>query len=269
MLPGHTAAHKPDNDGLDCMNETLLRLQREAERIASRHPMPEFYARFKAPLAQAKRLLYSDPDIDRLRRSVEPKYHEELGHGLYHSVRVSIDCAGLLFIETASDRMESAAVERLMFIGVFSGLLHDICRHEEQHAECGARQAEEILRDYSLSSSEVSCITNAIRNHEAFTPNRSAESRWIQLVSDCLYDADKFRWGPDTFTHTLWHMADHQGLSPVDLIRKFPWGVTGAVRIAETFRTATGRQYGPEIIKTGVDIGKEIYRYLLQHYREA
>ncbi|MHC1729313.1 MAG: hypothetical protein AB9866_25500 [Syntrophobacteraceae bacterium] len=251
------------------MNEIILKLQREAERIASRHPLPEFYTRFKAPLTLAKKLLYSDPDLIRLRKSIEPVYHEELGHGLLHSVRVSIDCAGLLFIETVADRMEPAAVERLMFMGLFSGLLHDICRHEEQHAECGAREAQGILRDYSLNSNEVLCITNAIRNHEAFTPCESAESRWMQLVSDCLYDADKFRWGSDTFTHTLWYMADHQGLSPTDLIKKFPWGMSGTVAIAETFRTPTGRQYGPEIIETGVEIGKEIYRYLLQHYREV
>ena len=45
--------------------------------------------------------------------------------------------------------------------------------------------------------------------------------------------------------------------------------MSGTVRIIETFRTPTGRQYGPEIIETGMEIGKEIYRYLLQHYREA
>jgi hypothetical protein len=57
-------------------------------------------------------------------------------------------------------------------------------------------------------------------------------------------------------------------MSPHDLIEKFPWGMSGTVRIIETFRTPTGRQFGPEIIETGMEIGKEIYRYLLEHYRE-
>ena len=62
-------------------------------------------------------------------------------------------------------------------------------------------------------------------------------------------------------------MMEHQALSPRDLIDKFPWGMSGTVRIVETFRTPTGRQYGPEIVETGMEIGKEIYRYLLQHYQ--
>ena len=45
--------------------------------------------------------------------------------------------------------------------------------------------------------------------------------------------------------------------------------MSGTVRIVETFRTPTGRQYGPEIVETGMEIGKGIYRYLLQHYRES
>ena len=251
------------------MNEAIRKLQLEAERIASKHPLPEFYTRFRAPLALAKKLFYNHPAVLRLRRTVEPEYHEELGHGLYHSTRVSIDCATLLFIETDGDGLQPMAVEHLMTIGIFAGLLHDICRDEENHAECGAEEAEKILSGFDLSSNEVLCISNAIRNHEAFGPAESPDSReWFQLMSDCLYDADKFRWGSDTFTHTLWHMANHQGLSPRDLLERFPWGMTGTVRILETFRTATGRQYGPDIVETGVEIGKEIYRYLIQHYRE-
>jgi hypothetical protein len=156
-----------------------------------------------------------------------------------------------------------------MVLAIFSGLLHDICRDVENHAECGAEEAEKVLaRDFDLSGSEIACIGNAIRNHEAFCASATGGPQWAQLLSDCLYDADKFRWGPDTFTHTLWYMADHQGLSPRDLIERFPWGMSGTYRIIETFRTPTGRQYGPQIIETGVEIGKEIYRYLVQQYPE-
>jgi hypothetical protein len=89
------------------------------------------------------------------------------------------------------------------------------------------------------------------------------------VVSDCLYDADKFRWGPDNFTHTLWFMVDHQGLTPQELIARFPWGMQGIAHIQETFRTATGRQYGPEIIEVGMQIGKEIYHYLIKHFPDG
>lgn len=250
------------------MDEVIRRLQREAERIASKHSLPEFYTRFVAPLAVAKRIFYNHPRVLRLRKAIESEFQEDLGHGLYHSTRVSIDCAALLFIETDADRMKPVAVERLMMVGTFAGLLHDICRDEENHAECGADKAEEILADFQLSKNEITCICQAIRNHEAFTSCMPATRRWTQLVSDCLYDADKFRWGSDTFTHTLWHMANHQGLTPQELILRFPWGMSGTLKIKDTFRTSTGRQYGPEIVETGVEIGKEIYRYLLQHFRE-
>ncbi|MGA2401705.1 MAG: hypothetical protein ABSG91_08350 [Syntrophobacteraceae bacterium] len=251
------------------MNEAIWKLQREAERIASRHPLPEFYTRFTAPLAIAKKLFYNNPGATRLRGMVEPGYHEKLGHGIFHCTRVSIDCAALIQIETDGDRMKPVALERLMLMGIYAGLLHDICRDEENHAECGAVEAEKILSSFSLSKNEIACISNAIRNHEAFGPSAAAGRQWVQLVSDCLYDADKFRWGADTFTHTLWHMMDHQALSPRDLIDRFPWGMSGTARIIETFRTPTGRHYGPEIIETGMEIGREIYRYLLKHYRES
>lgn len=250
------------------MDEITSRLQREAQRIASKHPGPQFYTRFKAPLAVAKRLFYNHPGVVRLRGIVEPEYNETLGHGVFHCTRVSIDCAALVHIETDGNHMEPPAVERLMVIGIYSGVLHDICRDEENHAQLGAEKAERLLGGFSLSREEITCVSEAIRNHEAFASSASSGRQWAQLVSDCLYDADKFRWGADTFTHMLWHMMDYQNISPRELIDRFPWGMSGAASIIETFRTATGRQFGPEIVENGLEIGKEIYRYLLEHFRE-
>jgi len=250
------------------MNELLMRLQREAERIASKHPPPEFYIRFKAPQALARKLFFTSPVLVRLRRMVEPCLQEDLGHGLYHSTRVSLDTATLISVELEADQIQPIKRERLMQLGLIGGLLHDICRNEEQHAAAGALKAARILSRFPLGTREVQCICRAISNHEAFTAPLPCDPPWWQLISDCLYDADKFRWGPDTFTHTLWYMVDHQGITPQELIERFPWGMTGIINIAETFRTSTGRHYGPDIIETGIAIGKEIFRYLLQHYRD-
>jgi hypothetical protein len=251
------------------MDEQTRRLQMEAERIASRHPLPEFYTRFKAPIAFARKLFYSHPQVRRMRERVQPVLSEEMGHGLYHSTRVSLDSAALICLELDPVANKSVAVERIMVLGILAGLLNDVRRSEDRHAEAGAEEARKMLLDFSLSRNEIECICDAIRNHEAFMAPVPCQRQWFQLVSDCLYDADKFRWGADTFTHTLWHMAGSQGLSPRDLIERFPWGMSGTYRIVETFRTPTGRQYGPEIVETGVSIGKEIYRYLLQHFKEA
>ncbi|MDR3567389.1 MAG: hypothetical protein P4L43_05105 [Syntrophobacteraceae bacterium] len=250
------------------MDEITSKLQQEAQRIASKHPLPAFYTRFKAPLAVARRLFYNHPGIVRLRGIVEPEYNEALGHGVFHSSRVSIDCAALIQIETDGDHMAPAAVERLMVIGIYSGVLHDICREEKDHALIGAQRAKGLLEGFLLTPEEITCVSEAIRNHEAFASSASSGRQWAQLVSNCLYDADKFRWGADTFTHMLWHMMDYQSLSPLELIEKFPWGMSGAASVIETFRSATGRQFGPEIVEEGLEIGKEIYRYLIEHFRE-
>lgn len=251
------------------MNEAVRRLQREAERIAARHALPEFYTRFRAALSLSRRLFFSNHLIERLRKCVEPCLHDDLGHGLFHSTRVSVEAATLILIELEPSHLNPKHIKRLMILGQMAGLLHDICRSEENHAEAGSIEAARILRCFPLSERELLCIETAIRNHEAFLVPSPCKPQWSQSISDCLYDADKFRWGPDTFTHTLWHMMSHQGLTVQQLIDRFPWGMTGVSRIAETFRTATGRQYGPEIIDTGVEIGKEIYRYLLQQNKEG
>jgi hypothetical protein len=248
------------------MDELTLKLQQEAQRIASRHPIPEFYVRFKAPLALARKLYFKHPTVLLLRRVLKPVLKDDLGHGFFHCSRVSIDSAALICLELETAPMKPQRVRKLMVLGLLAGLLHDICRSEENHAEAGAEEAERILQGYPLSREEIRWISLAIRNHEAFTPTIAGRHPNSQLISDCLYDADKFRWGPDTFTHTLWHMAAHQTLTPLDLIERFPWGLGGLFRIRETFRTSIGRAFGPQIIDTGVDIGKEIYRYLLRHF---
>lgn len=251
------------------MNEVTRRLQREAERIASKHALPEFYSRFKAPISLARKLYFTDPLVARMRNAIEPLLHDDLGHGLFHTTRVSVDSATLIFVELESSHMNPKHLKRQMTLGLIAGLLHDIRRSEEYHAEAGAIEAESILAGYPLSEREIQCICGAIRNHEAFISPCPCENAWSQLISDCLYDADKFRWGPDTFTHTLWHMMNHQELTVQQIVERFPWGMTGIFRISETFRTPTGRQYGPEIIQTGFEIGKEIYRYLLQFNKEG
>lgn len=250
------------------MDEVTRKLQREAERIAARHPLPEFYARFQAPAALARKLFFRHPTLSLLRRDLQPFLHDELGHGLYHSTRVSIDTATLVYVELQyQGKVARDRVERLMVLGIAAGMLHDIRRNEGEHARLGAEEAARVLRRYPLGCREIQCVCAAIRNHEAFTTPTTGGPEWFELVSDCLYDADKFRWGPDTFVHTLWHMVSQQGLSPRDLIARFPWGMTGLARISETFRTGTGRQYGPGIIDTGAEIGKEIYQYLRRHYQ--
>ena len=102
-------------------------------------------------------------------------------------------------------------------------------------------------------------ITDAIRNHEAFKATTEADDAAGKLVSDALYDADKFRWGPENFTTTLWTIVQASDTPPESLHRVFQEKMKGIEKIKETFRTGTGSQFGPEIIDQGITIGNAIY----------
>jgi hypothetical protein len=82
------------------------------------------------------------------------------------------------------------------------------------------------------------------------------------MVSDALYDADKFRWGPENFSTTLWIMVTAHN-TPLDALhRTFREKMKGIEKIKETFRTGTGKRYGPEFIDQGLVIGNAIYAEL-------
>lgn len=253
------------------MNCFIEDLAKKAQEFASRYQKPDFYVRFYSEVSKSKHLYFTDPVIILLREAVEERLSicEKLGHGLYHSSRVAWDCAALLDIELTQAGSLATSKHRILILGLAAGLLHDIARCEPNHAELGAKEAAKILRLFPFTEEEIGFICRAIRNHEAFKRPVPSINPIGQLISDCLYDADKFRWGVDNFTHTIWRMIDHQNLSPKDLIERFPWGIDGIRKIAYTFRTPTGRQFGPEIIENGIAIGRDIYRYLVKRYKNA
>jgi hypothetical protein len=141
-------------------------------------------------------------------------------------------------------------------------LLHDIQRKQKNHAEQGASRARTVLAAYPLACDEIEDVCIAIRNHEAFKDTVSVNTREGALVSDCLYDADKFRWGPDNFTDTLWDMVAYTRPLLSDFLRHYPSGMESLARIKSTFRTAAGRIYGPGFIDLGIAIGEELYRVI-------
>jgi len=144
-----------------------------------------------------------------------------------------------------------------------ASLLHDLRRTEQSHAEAGARAAARFLADLPFDGTVRGWIVTAIRNHEAFKAAAPVEDWRGRLVADALYDADKFRWGPDNFTDTLWLMIESAGGPTLErLHRRFLSSLEYIRRVKATFRTGTGRRYGPEIIDQGLAIGKRLFREL-------
>jgi hypothetical protein len=244
------------------MKEIYRRLMNESRCIASRYEVPEFYRRFKPTLAISRRVFFQNPVLIHCRELVTPHYLDDFGHGLWHATKVSIDGGAIILLEGEKYFTVQAELERALLLVQLAGILHDAKRTEEGHALAGAEAAEELLQKFPLTSTEVTCVAEAIANHEAFSEPQTCETLTGQLVADSLYDADKFRWGPDNFTHTIWHMMNYHQVEIADLLDRFPWGMDGIIRIKDTFRTNIGIQYGPEFIDLGVRIGKEIYRHL-------
>ena len=159
-------------------------------------------------------------------------------------------------------------IDRLLVATEIAGLLHDIKRKEKDHAVLGSIEAGRILTAIGLEGAEREYITNAIKNHEAFREVQGSNSTAGQLVSDALYDADKFRWGPDNFTTTLWLMVESNNTPPQALHGVFKEKMEGIEKIKRTFRTTTGKKYGPEFIDQGLQIGDRIYEALSAMLRQ-
>lgn len=221
-----------------------------------------FYCVYERENGLSKENFHNNPMLVRLREDILPFIRGGYGHGIDHCKTVSIEAGALTLIETENFPMRTR--KRLCLLAQCAGLLHDICRLEEEHAHKGAELSREILSDYPLDRDEVKTIDFAIRNHEAFTIPESPPDEASAIVSNCLYDADKFRWGPDNFNTTLWEICDFKDWHLGSLIRIFPDGLSKIREIKDTFRTATGRMHGPDFIDCGLQVGKEIYRLMLR-----
>ena len=51
-------------------------------------------------------------------------------------------------------------------------------------------------------------------------------------------------------------------------LKKFPKGLEIIKSIESTFRTETGKEYGPEMIAQGINIGSAIYEKLVEYSKD-
>jgi|YNPNPStandDraft_1061719.scaffolds.fasta_scaffold45201_1 hypothetical protein len=245
------------------MQPAYLRLRRYAAAVAAECGLPRFYRDYEHEVKKSLECLSGDRALSELRVFVCDLCGDDFGHGRRHLMLVTRD-TGALVLATA--RLMGIPPERILGIvrlGHAAGLLHDIRRKEPGHAAKGAETARRLLRSMAaFSPEEVEEIAEAIANHEAFTVPKAAPSLQGQIVSDCLYDADKFRWGPDNFTDTVWSMASYYHVPVEGFVAAYERGIEAIVRVRGSFRTEMGRRYGPEIIDMGIRIGDRVMEYL-------
>ncbi len=234
------------------------KLRDTARRVAGTLPKPAFYGKHEAVIRQADETLATNETVRRCRTYLDAS-QLECAHGLCHCEAVARDAGAIVLIEARDNEIARSAIEPLFTAAIIAGLLHDIKRKEQDHAVRGSIEAEKILAGLGMNLRERQYIADAIRNHEAFQETFERDDAAGRLVSDALYDADKFRWGPENFTTTLWLMVEAHDTPPEVLHRIFKEKMMGIERIKETFRTATGRRFGPEFIDQGITIGNAIY----------
>lgn len=240
-------------------NEILRRIKQESAAIQP-DSLPSFYTAMSAELASSRDTFFSHPMVLRCREDVLPFLNDEFGHGIDHSKKVAIEASALILGEAKT--LGYNATRRLALMAMLSGLLHDTCRLEGEHASRGAELSLLILRDYPLADDEKQMIASAVRCHEAFSPAMDFGHAETQFLADALYDADKFRWGPDNFMTTLWEICNYQDWSLEQILDRFPAGLEMVSAVQNTFRTSSGKIYGPEFIELGLVMGRKIYQII-------
>lgn len=231
-------------------------------RIAESFPQPRFYKDCREDLDISRKIFAGDNIILRCLEIISDGLRDNLGHGLEHAKKVAIEAGALALTERKRIRLHDIQRDRIGMLAQLAGLLHDLRRGEKNHAKRSALAAGPILDLFPISPDEKRYVVEAIANHEAFIEPTTPASAYGQTLSDVLYDADKFRWGPDNFTLTLWEMLRSRPIPMSVVIRDFPQGMAGIARIKGTFRSQPGALFGPEFITLGLQIGEEIYQYL-------
>ena len=244
------------------MDRELEEARKLSIEISKKAGKPLFYQENKREADNSRSLYISSSAINECIKIIK-KRKDSLGHGIDHVRKVAIDAGTLVIIEKSA-MIKGAELRRLVLLSQTAGVLHDIRRLEKNHAKAGAEEAGRILTGFDFQEHEIDAITGAIANHEAFQPQTPLEDPMAQFLSDVLYDADKFRWGPDNFTEMIWDMVEYRKISLDVLLKRFLQGMEGIKKIRDTFRTATGMTYGPDFIDRGIKIGLEFYNTIMR-----
>lgn len=237
-----------------------------ARAIVRTAPVPSFYRECGLFLETSMRFYEEDPGVTRIRDAVLLLLAEDWGHGMGHSRKVALEAGALVLMEAGDRGVTREGQVHLLRLAQCAGLLHDICRKERDHAEKGASLARTLMKEEGFFGKDAESVCEAIRRHEAFRVYPEALGEEGELLSACLYDADKFRWGPDNFTHTVWAMLEAGRIPPGLFLKRYPEGIAGIARIRDTFRSRSGRRFGPEFIDIGMGIAARVYVAILERY---
>lgn len=239
-------------------NPEYLILKQKAHQEAERAGEPSFYIDHRDELMKAREVLKGNIFVGRCLSYLNEGIMGA-GHGLAHSEAVAVDAGTIVQVEGRLNNLDVELTGEVVIYAEIAGILHDIKRKEKDHTISGSNEAQRILEDFQIEDRFKHYIVAAIRNHEAFREVIGSENEIAKLISDSLYDADKFRWGPDNFTTTIWLILESNNIPISELNKRFNENMNYIGKIKGTFRTRTGKKYGPEFIDMGITIGNVIY----------
>ncbi|OGW37165.1 MAG: hypothetical protein A2Y97_01165 [Nitrospirae bacterium RBG_13_39_12] len=245
--------------GASLKNPIYSRLKQTAYKVSEIIGNPSFYIDHDKEIAVSDKSLRTSNLLKEC-MSYMSKITLDSVHGITHAKAVALDAGAVIQVEGWLHNIDSSLIHELIISVQLAGLLHDIKRMEKNHTVAGSNEAKRILKNFQMEEKYKRYVTAAIRNHEAFKKILEPEDEIAKLLSDSLYDADKFRWGPDNFTTTLWLMLNSTDITLEVLYKYFLGNLKYIESIKTTFRTETGKKYGPEFIDMGIVIGQTIYK---------
>ncbi|MDY0131646.1 MAG: hypothetical protein RBR53_03165 [Desulforegulaceae bacterium] len=241
------------------MEQVLEEIKKIAIEVVNESREPAFYKDYNELLKRSKIFFAQNDLIRKIRGDLFETLQDNFGHGYGHAKKVAIE-AGVIFVIEMERAGGNKSEEHYLSIAQSAGLLHDICRKEKDHAKKGAIYSRSYLANILPDKNNIDSIVHSIANHEAFCSSYEPPPSFEALIlSGSLYDSDKFRWGPDNFSHMLWAMLEHIDISPAQFMGGYKRGIDSLRKIKKTFRTPTGKKYGPEFIDTGIEIGTILF----------
>lgn len=248
-------------------NNILLDLKNHAKKLAKEMPVAAFYLDHATEMAFAWDLFFNHSVLLRLQEDCLAFLYDDYMFGIEHSKKVAHDAAAIILSEESGLTQEEK--RHLAFLAQVAGLVHDVQRGEDDHAHRSADAVDSILAGYPIEADDVALIVRAVAGHEERTEPSDYPDPPTRLLCQALYDADKFRFGPDIFSTTMWLFCDYNSWSLAETAGQFPKGISAAKAVVHTFRTDVARRYGPELIEQGIKLGETMSRMLIEASRKG
>ncbi|EPR34910.1 hypothetical protein dsat_2273 [Alkalidesulfovibrio alkalitolerans DSM 16529] len=227
----------------------LKRFRDDACRLAQSLPRPGFATSFAREIEAARMAFFEETLIGRLRDEALSFLYDDFGFGIEHSKAVAVDAAAIVLAETSFWTREDS--RRMALLAILAGLLHDATRLDEDGEAKAAELSRSILAQYPLTDEERDIIARAIRDHEIRDGYIPPCDPRAALLSAALYDADKFRYGPDIYVTSLWEFCDYEDMPTPHALKCLSAAENRLPELSGTFRSRPGRSFGEEHLECG------------------